>query len=74
MIIDFGLSYYSSLPEAKGVDFYAMERAFTSAHGTLDGVFGTVLNSSKKNSKYWSSVLHKSAEVRMKGRKRTMAG
>ena len=74
VIIDFGLSYYSSLPEDKGVDLYVMERAFTSAHATLDGIFDTVLNSYKMNSKYWSSVLNKFAEVRMRGRKRTMVG
>ena len=31
-MIDFGLSYNSTIPEDKGVDLYVLERAFTSAH------------------------------------------
>jgi len=32
VLIDFGLSYNSTVPEDKGVDLYVLERAFTSAH------------------------------------------
>lgn len=32
VIIDFGLSYNSAIPEDKGVDLYVLERAFSSAH------------------------------------------
>ena len=32
VLIDFGLSYNSTIPEDKGVDLYVLERAFTSAH------------------------------------------
>lgn len=32
MLIDFGLSQNSTLPENKGVDLYVFERAFASAH------------------------------------------
>jgi hypothetical protein len=32
VIIDFGLSSNSTLPEDKGVDLYVLERALTSAH------------------------------------------
>jgi hypothetical protein len=32
VIIDFGLSYNSNIPEDKGVDLYVLERAFASAH------------------------------------------
>lgn len=32
MLIDFGLSYNSTIPEDKGVDLYVLERAFASAH------------------------------------------
>ena len=74
LIIDFGLSYYLSLPEDKGVDFYVMERGSTNAHANVDGVFGTVLNSYKKNSKYWSTVLNKFVEASMRDRNRTMVG
>lgn len=36
MLLDFGLSTSSSLPEDKGVDLYVLERAFKSAH-SADG-------------------------------------
>ncbi|CAD7696580.1 unnamed protein product [Ostreobium quekettii] len=74
VIIDFGLSSYSKLSEDKGVDLYVMERAFTSAHAGLEGAFERVLEAYKGASKYWSSVLNRFAEVRMRGRKRTMVG
>lgn len=32
VLIDFGLSYNSIIPEDKGVDLYVLERALTSAH------------------------------------------
>ena len=32
MLIDFGLSYNTTLPEDKAVDLYVLERAITSAH------------------------------------------
>ncbi len=32
VLIDFGLSYNSTIPEDKGVDLYVLERAFASAH------------------------------------------
>ena len=32
VMIDFGLSYVSTLPEDKGVDLYVLERAFLSTH------------------------------------------
>ncbi|KAG0164053.1 TP53 regulating kinase, partial [Apophysomyces sp. BC1015] len=32
VVIDFGLSYISTLPEDKAVDLYVLERAFSSTH------------------------------------------
>ena len=32
VLIDFGLSFNSTIAEDKGVDLYVLERAFTSAH------------------------------------------
>ena len=32
VLIDFGLSYNSTVPEDKAVDLYVLERAFSSAH------------------------------------------
>ncbi len=40
VMIDFGLSYNSKLPEDKGVDLYVLERALTSAHSQLEGLVG----------------------------------
>ncbi len=32
VLLDFGLSYNSTIPEDKAVDLYVLERAFGSAH------------------------------------------
>lgn len=32
VLIDFGLSYVSVMPEDKAVDLYVLERAFSSTH------------------------------------------
>lgn len=32
VLIDFGLSYNTTIPEDKAVDLYVLERAFASAH------------------------------------------
>ena len=38
VVIDFGLSYNSTIPEDKGVDLYVLERAFASAHAETGAV------------------------------------
>lgn len=38
VVIDFGLSVNSTLPEEKGVDLYVMERAMGSAHSEHKGL------------------------------------
>lgn len=38
VIIDFGLSYVSKLPEDKAVDLYVLERAFSSTHPQTEAV------------------------------------
>lgn len=40
VMIDWGLSYNSKLPEDKGVDLYVLERALTSAHSHMEGLVG----------------------------------
>eukprot|EP00877_Chromochloris_zofingiensis_P014462 jgi/Chrzof1/926/Cz01g34020.t1 len=74
VFIDFGLSYNSSIPEDKGVDLYVLERAMTSAHCAIEGLFDKVLASYQKHSKQWSATWNRFAEVRARGRKRTMVG
>lgn len=43
MIIDFGLSFYSSQPEDKAVDLYVLERALISTHPNSDAFLAAVL-------------------------------
>ncbi|KAL4425794.1 hypothetical protein ABPG75_009810 [Micractinium tetrahymenae] len=75
VLIDFGLSYNSTIPEDKGVDLYVLERAFASAHAESGAaMFEKVLEAYRRASKQWSATLNRFAEVRMRGRKRTMVG
>jgi TP53 regulating kinase and related kinases len=74
VIIDFGLAYNSSNPEDKAVDLYVMERAFVSAHSDRAGLFKMALEAYMDTSKHHTTVLGRFAEVRMRGRKRTMVG
>ncbi|KAF9071080.1 kinase-like domain-containing protein [Rhodocollybia butyracea] len=43
VLIDFGLSYQSTLTEDKAVDLYVLERAFSSTHPDSEPMFATVL-------------------------------
>jgi tRNA A-37 threonylcarbamoyl transferase component Bud32 len=44
VMIDFGLSYNSSLAEDKAVDLYVLERAFLSTHPNSEKLVSTVQN------------------------------
>ena len=75
--IDFGLSFNSvgqNGPEDKGVDLYVMERAFLNAHADKPGLFDKVLSAYSKKTVMWKSTYNRYAEVRMRGRKRSMVG
>ncbi|KAK3193739.1 hypothetical protein Dsin_025049 [Dipteronia sinensis] len=74
VLIDFGLSFTSALPEDKAVDLYVLERALLSMHSTCGNVMDRILAAYRKSSKQWSSTLNKLAQVRQRGRKRTMVG
>ncbi|GAB4851392.1 hypothetical protein Ancab_030795 [Ancistrocladus abbreviatus] len=74
VLIDFGLSFTSTLPEDKAVDLYVLERALLSMHSSCGNVMDRVLAAYKKSSKQWSSTLNKLAQVRQRGRKRAMVG
>ncbi|KAK7859784.1 ekc/keops complex subunit tp53rk [Quercus suber] len=74
VLIDFGLSFTSTLPEDKAVDLYVLERALLSMHSSCGNVMDRVLAAYQKSSKQWSSTLNKLAQVRQRGRKRTMVG
>lgn len=74
VLIDFGLSYTSALPEDKGVDLYVLEKAFLSTHPNTEEVFEKLLRSYASASKKSSAVISKLDEVRLRGRKRSMVG
>lgn len=74
VLIDFGLSFTSTLPEDKAVDLYVLERALISMHSSCGNVMERVLAAYRKSSKQWCSTLNKLSQVRQRGRKRTMVG
>ncbi|KAM3921430.1 EKC/KEOPS complex subunit TP53RK [Leptodactylus fuscus] len=74
VLIDFGLSFISALPEDKGVDLYVLEKAFHSTHPNTEDVFNTLLKSYTVASKKSGLVIKKLDEVRLRGRKRSMVG
>eukprot|EP00455_Lapot_gusevi_P035544 TRINITY_DN3936_c0_g1_i1.p1 TRINITY_DN3936_c0_g1~~TRINITY_DN3936_c0_g1_i1.p1 ORF type:complete len:200 (-),score=17.82 TRINITY_DN3936_c0_g1_i1:125-724(-) len=74
VVIDFGLSYNSNMPEDKAVDLYVLERAFISTHPSSEQLFSRVLEAYKQHSKHSTVVLQKLNKVRARGRKRTMIG
>lgn len=74
VLIDFGLSFISALPEDKGVDLYVLEKAFLSTHPHTEAVFEAFLQSYCAASRKARPVLKKLDEVRLRGRKRSMVG
>ncbi|XP_065098077.1 EKC/KEOPS complex subunit TP53RK [Paramisgurnus dabryanus] len=74
VLIDFGLSYISALPEDKGVDLYVLEKAFLSTHPNTETLFERLLKSYSASSKKAPAVMKKLDEVRLRGRKRSMIG
>ena len=74
ILIDFGLSFISSLTEDKGVDLYVLERAFLSTHPNTEQLFNVVLESYRKKANKAEEIIKKLDEVRLRGRKRTMVG
>ncbi|XP_061640999.1 EKC/KEOPS complex subunit TP53RK [Phyllopteryx taeniolatus] len=74
VLIDFGLSSISALPEDKGVDLYVLEKAFLSTHPNTEALFEKLLKSYTASSKKSAAVIKKLEEVRSRGRKRSMVG
>lgn len=57
VLIDFGLSYHSSLVEDKAVDLYVLERAFASTHPDSEPLFAAVLNAyARELGAEWSAL------------------
>jgi len=74
VVIDFGLSYISSLAEDKAVDLYVLERAFLSTHPNSEELFETVMKSYENSSKKSPQVIKKLEQVRQRGRKKLAFG
>ncbi|KAJ7627691.1 hypothetical protein DFH06DRAFT_1007012, partial [Mycena polygramma] len=75
VLIDFGLSYHSSLVEDKAVDLYVLERAFSSTHPDSEPLFASVLEAyEQRMGKAWAAVARRLDDVRLRGRKRSMVG
>ncbi|KAJ3696564.1 hypothetical protein LUZ61_000269 [Rhynchospora tenuis] len=56
VLIDFGLSFTSTLPEDKAVDLYVLERALLSMHSSCGDVMEKILAAYRKASKQWSAI------------------
>ena len=74
VIIDFGLATQSTSEEDRAVDLYVLERAFGSTHPRAESLFDHVLAAYSEAFKQGKPVLKKLADVRMRGRKRSMLG
>lgn len=74
IMIDFGLSSYSTSTEDKAVDLYVLERALLSTHSSLPQLFEFILKSYKSTNDKSSEIIAKFEDVRARGRKRTMVG
>jgi len=74
ILIDLGLGSVSLLDEDKAVDLYVLERAFISTHPRAEGLFQEVLTAYGSSSKGARIVLKRLNDVRLRGRKRSMAG
>ncbi|KAJ7139432.1 kinase-like domain-containing protein [Mycena epipterygia] len=75
VLIDFGLSYHSSLVEDKAVDLYVLERAFSSTHPDSEPLFASILKAyEQRMGKDWAAIGRRLDDVRLRGRKRSMVG
>jgi len=74
IMIDFGLSSYSTSHEDKGVDLYVLERALLSTHSSLPNLFNSILEHYRTANPSSAETIKRFEEVRARGRKRTMVG
>ncbi|KAF8436185.1 kinase-like domain-containing protein [Terfezia claveryi] len=75
VLIDFGLGAVSASDEDMAVDLYVLERAFISTHPRAEEMFKEVLVGYEKGmGTKGGQVLRRLAEVRLRGRKRSMLG
>lgn len=77
ILIDFGLAAQilrQNVEEDKAVDLYVLERAFAATHPSAESLFQEVLRAYGESYKDAKRVLKRLADVRLRGRKRTMIG
>jgi TP53 regulating kinase-like protein len=77
ILIDFGLASQilrQNVEEDKAVDLYVLERAFAATHPSAESLFQEVLRAYGESYKDAKRVLKRLADVRLRGRKRTMIG
>ncbi|RKP39854.1 kinase-like domain-containing protein [Dimargaris cristalligena] len=66
VLIDFGLSYHSSLIEDKAVDLYVLERAFLSTHPNSEVMFEKIVQVYTKKSRDGKQIFAKLEDVTVK--------
>lgn len=77
ILIDFGLAQQSTKQlqdEDRAVDLYVLERAFAATHPSAEPLFQEVLRAYGESYKGGKQTLKKLADVRLRGRKRSMLG
>ncbi|KAL9643614.1 hypothetical protein ABK040_007096 [Willaertia magna] len=75
VMIDFGLSFITTLDEDKAVDLYVLERALLSTHPNSEQLFTELLKGYQQVDNVQSkTVIKKLEQVRLRGRKKSMVG
>ena len=74
VLIDFGLASQTTQEEDRAVDLYVLERAFGATHPHAETLFGVVLEAYGREYKGGPVVLRRLADVRARGRKKSMVG
>jgi TP53 regulating kinase-like protein len=77
VLIDFGLASQTTTQqqdEDRAVDLYVLERAFSATHPSAESLFQEVLKEYGESYSGAKKVLKKLADVRLRGRKRSMLG
>lgn len=77
ILIDFGLAVQAtkqSQDEDRAVDLYVLERAFAATHPSAEPLFQEVLRTYGQSFSEAKKVLKRLADVRLRGRKRSMLG
>ncbi len=75
-LIDFGLSFHSTMVEDKGVDLYELQNALISTHSQwAEEIFKAVMTSYQQHYGHGADAIGKKLEqIRLRGRKREMIG